>query len=369
MAISRLIISNFRNLIKVDISPLTQGFNIFYGNNGSGKTSLLETIYYLGHRRSLRNTAADCLPNHHAHEFVVFAEVGSAQDKIVPMGIQRSRHGVVRVKIAGQETHAIADSVTILPMRLINVHSHQALFAAPAARRKYLDWGAFYYYANFQEVWVRFKKTLQQRNAVLKNYIAPEVRANWDQQLIVAAQAFHELRANYVLALLPQINHIFTCSAAELFDIAPLKFAYYPGWPDACAYADLLLKNLAYDLAIGYTKEGPHRADLLVNMAHALAKDILSAGQQKLLVCAMILAQGRLFERRRSSKLLYLVDDLPAELDSHSRKWLLRALAAQQAQIFVTVVEEKVLDEMLATIDGPIKLFHVKHGEINEMTG
>lgn len=369
MAISRLMISNFRNLIKVDISPLTQGFNIFYGNNGSGKTSLLETIYYLGHHRSLRNTAADYVLNQRACEFVVFAEVSTTQGEIIPLGMQRNRDGPLRVKIAGQETQAIADSVAILPMRLINVHSHQILFSAPVARRKYLDWGAFYYYANFQDSWLRFKKTLQHRNAVLKNSLAQAIRANWDRQLIVAAHAFHDLRANYVASLLPQINYVLTHAAAELFDIAPLQFAYYPGWNDSVAYADVLLKNLAHDLALGYTKAGPHRADLLVNMAHALARDILSAGQQKLLVCAMILAQGLVFEQRLNRKLLYLVDDLPAELDSSSRTWLMRALAAQQAQIFVTVVEEKILDEMVATVTGPIKLFHVKHGEINEMTG
>jgi DNA replication and repair protein RecF len=367
MAIDRLVIRNFRNLIDVDLKLTTHGVNLLYGGNGSGKTSFLEAIYYLGHRRSLRAINTENLINYGALSFTVFGSLIQADGQIIPVGIERLPHSAPHVRIAGENSHSAASLAAVLPMRFINVHSHQLLSGPPLSRRKYLDWGLFYGIEGFQEVWLRFQKILQQRNSLLKKRITTIELAGWTQQLIKVATVFDELRKNYVASLLPQLNSMLLDNLANFFNVSDLTISYYHGWDNNYSYAEVLSANLVQDLERGMTHLGPHRADLRVQMPRSLAKDILSAGQQKLLVCAMMLAQGLLLGQQINKQLLYLIDDLPAELDSCSRSCLLNILSTQQAQVFITVVEAKLLDEILTTIKVPVKLFHVKHGTITEI--
>ena len=110
-------------------------------------------------------------------------------------------------------------------------------------------------------------------------------------------------------------------------------------------YQYVLEESIEKDMQLGYTQFGPHRADLKVTISRIPAKDILSRGQQKLLVCAMILAQGALLQSHANKRPIYLVDDLPSELDAVSRSNLIALLSKQAAQVFVTAIERDALND------------------------
>jgi DNA replication and repair protein RecF len=367
MALSHLSISNFRNLVKVELQPISSGFNLFYGQNGSGKTSLLEAIYYLGHRRSFRSQHNDHLIRYGFEQFNIFSKIKDPSGQEQPLGVERNQEGTSRARLGGQDIATISELVNFLPMRLINVHSHYLIEGSPGYRRKYLDWGIFYQSTDFQAIWFRFKRILKQRNAALKSRASMSEIASWTDRFAEIAQSFHELRLGYIESLLPILMGILSDKIADFYDVSELTIDYHAGWDETKNLKELLQLNLPKDVERGYTQYGPHRADLTLKIGAIPAKDVLSTGQQKLLICGMILAQGALLAQQVHRSPLYLVDDLPAELDSDSRHWLIANLLAQQSQVFVTAVEHEGVSEVVNHLSSPIKMFHVKHGLVSEM--
>lgn len=368
MALSQLFINNFRNLERIELNPLTCGFNFLYGQNGSGKTSFLEAIYYLGHRRSFRSANADHLIRYSSDRLNVFCNIINELDQsTIPMGLERLQEGDFRVRINGEEISTISALAFFLPIRLINVHSHFLLEGSPGYRRKYLDWGIFYQNQEFQAVWQRFNRLLRQRNAALRLRASFKELQSWTEALAAAALAFHDLRRSYLEQLLPLLRSILSTGLSPFFDLSDLTMDYQAGWDESQPYPALLRANLAKDLERGHTQFGPHRADLRFKIGQIPVKEVLSTGQQKLLVCGMIVAQGALLAQQTNKQPIYLVDDLPAELDCNSRHWLIQKLAEQQAQVFVTAVEQEAISGILAQLSCAVKMFHVKQGTINEV--
>src|SRR5690242_18531297 len=109
MALSQLFIRDFRNLAQVELQLLTQGFNIFYGKNGSGKTSFLEAVYYLSHRRSFRSLNAEHLIRYNAKGFNLFGKIVDSAERELPLGLERPHKGECRVRLAGEEVKTIAE--------------------------------------------------------------------------------------------------------------------------------------------------------------------------------------------------------------------------------------------------------------------
>lgn len=366
MVLSFLSITDFRNLAQVELHPLTTGFNFLYGKNGSGKTSFLEAIYYLGHRRSFRSLNAAHLIRYLYNRFCVFGKINDQHGQMIPLGIERLQQGECRIRADGQDIATISELAAFLPIRLINVHSHYLLEGSPAFRRKYLDWGMFYQNKEFHAVWFRFRRLLKQRNAALRRKALPRELAGWTQQLAEAGALFHQLRLTYIEQLLPILQDILTNNLSAFFKVADLQISYQPGWDTRLNYGEALAASISRDIERGTTQYGPHRADLSLCFNDIPAKDVLSTGQQKLLVCGMIVAQGILLEKQVHKTPIYLIDDLPAELDVQSRRWLLNTLADQKAQVFVTAVEAEAMSELLAQMEVSVKMFHVKQGSIQE---
>ena len=170
-----------------------------------------------------------------------------------------------------------------------------------------------------------------------------------------------QLRQDYVKNLSPLIDSM----AQELLGLANLNIQYEAGWNNAMSFASALTHHYSDDLRYGSTQQGPHRADLDISINDMSAKHFLSRGQQKLLICAMILAQGTLLTKDMNKKLIYLVDDLPSELDEQSKQRLISLLSKQQTQVFITAIESKpILDLVNSESDLPSKVFHVKHGQV-----
>jgi len=357
MSISVLRMGDFRNLAAAELSPVSEGLNVIYGNNGSGKTSLLEAIHYLGLGRSFRSGNTAQLIRHSASKLTIFANLALPMENNLSLGMERGLDGSMRLRIAEKDAASLAEIASHLPTRVINTHSHQLLESGPSHRRAYLDWGLFYQQSEFLSCWRHFERVLKQRNALLKERCTKFELTCWSEELVKYATLLDIFRQQYIEQLVPFI-HVATQS---LLDLPALQISYFRGWDEAVDYAEKLDDSYLDEYRLGHTFLGPHRADLDIKIDGIPVKHFLSRGQQKLLVCAMILAQGMLLADQTNKRPIYLLDDLPAELDGQGRQKLISLLTKQKTQAFITAIEKETIASALIK-ETAVKMFHVEHG-------
>lgn len=359
MALTQLNITNLRNLISVELEPLPTGFNLIYGNNGGGKTSLLEAIHFLSLARSFRSSLPDRIINKEAAGFAVFAQILADHQQFIPVGIERHKDKSSKIRLAGQDLQSIAEVTRLLPIRLINAQNYNLLDGGPIFRRKYLDWGVFYLKNDFLSLWHRLDKALKQRNAALRSRLPKQEVAIWTRELIEASIPFNQARQEYIQYLAPLLLNMLP----ELLMIdVDIEIDYQRGWSPHFDYEEVLADSYLRDSFLTYTQFGPHKADLKIQINRTPAKDFLSRGQQKLFVCAMILAQGILLQKLTQKQPIYLIDDLPSELDNNSLKRLIELLKQQETQVFITAIEPSTIKEF---VNDSAKMFHVEQGKIH----
>lgn len=342
---------------------MTYGLNVLYGQNGSGKTSLLEAIYYLSTGRSFKTATATRLIQKDQAMFSVVAQLERANSRQIPIGVERNLAGLSKMRMAEQDVASHVELTALLPLRIINAQSHQLFEAGPIFRRKFIDWGLYYAEEAFVSCWRHYERALKQRNILLREAKPRREIAVWTAELAKYGLVLHQFRSAYVAKL----NFAAAQIAKLLLATQDLEFCYKSGWNTEKSLAEALDEAIFSDLAAGYTQYGPHRADFDININSQSARHFLSRGQQKLLICAMILAQGMLLFEQTNKGLIYLIDDLPAELDVQSRHLLMSLLAKQQTQIFITAIEKEIVCDALQAESMPImKLFHVEHGKVVE---
>ncbi|MGE8408201.1 MAG: DNA replication/repair protein RecF [Pseudomonas sp.] len=361
MSLSRVSVTAVRNLHAVTLSPSPR-INILYGDNGSGKTSVLEAIHLLGLARSFRSVRLNPVIQYEQATCTVFGQVALEDGATSNLGVSRERQGDFTIRIDGQNAKGTAQLAEILPLQLINPDSFRLLEGAPKIRRQFLDWGVFHVEPRFMGTWQRLQKALRQRNSWLRHGTLDAVsQAAWDRELCLASAEIDEFRRNYIKALKPVFEQILS----ELLELEGLTLSYYRGWDKDRELTDVLAASIQRDQQMGHTQAGPQRADLRLRLGANNAADILSRGQQKLVVCALRIAQGHLVSQARRGQCIYLVDDLPSELDEQHRRALCRLLEDLRCQVFITCVDHELLREGWQ-MDTPVALFHVEQGRITQ---
>ena len=364
MSLDQLSIHHVRNLREVRLSGL-QRVNVFYGANGSGKTSILEAIHLLGMARSFRGTSAKTLISHGEAACVVHG-VGSgmAARARVSLGVERKLTGELSLRINSEPARTVAELVERLPVQVINASTFDLLTGAPQARRHYLNWGVFHVEHRFYPEWQRFQRCIKQRNSCLRRDKLPaQDLIAWTRELARAGGRINDYRQSYFAQLAPLFREIMRRLLPQLED---LELRLRQGWDRRLSYEDALDATRNSDLEKGFTQLGPQRADLKVMVAGRHAADTLSRGQQKLVVCALKLAQGRLMQGLGSLSCLYLVDDLPSELDEAHGRRVCEELDAIGAQVFITCVEPQDVLRIWSAIEAPT-MFHVEHGLVESI--
>lgn len=339
--------------------------NLIYGENGSGKTSILEAINLLALGRSFRSHKHKPLINHHQQSFTVFGRVQTDDDSEVPIGISRHLDGDASFKANGVLVPSAADLAAYLPVQVMNSDTFLLLEGSPKIRRQFIDWLVFHVEPNFFPAWKSIQRCLKHRNSLLRrDRIDPFELATWDQELVGLTDKIHEFRTQ----CMAQFQETFAELLKEFINIDGIALGYYRGWDKDKAYEDVLTTGFERDKRQGFTQSGSHRADLKITVNGLDAAEVLSRGQQKLLVCALKIAQGYVFTRITGRKSIYLVDDLPSELDEKHRALLVHWLDTMGTQVFVTGVER----EMLASswrdkTEITPKMFHVEQGKVTEV--
>lgn len=356
MALTRLEVLHLRNLTKVIIEP-AQTFNLIYGENGSGKTSLLEAIYLLGLGRSFRSRNVNHLIQAGMESVTVFGILQENTEWEIPLGIERHKDGTIQIRVQQHNVLSIAELAHYLPIQLINQDSYQLLLGSPKFRRQFIDWALFHVEQSFFTLWKRFQRSLQQRNAALRNKASIAELKLWDKEYIDTALQLDTLRKQ----LLQQYITVFKPILNQLSDINEIELIYRQGWNSELTLEQAVAESIVRDRQFGFTHDGPHRADLDIKVGKTPASQFLSRGQQKVLTYSLLLAQGQLLAEKTERKCIYLIDDMPAELDQNHISAVLKQLDKMQAQIFITCVEPASINSFL-TAKG--KMFHVEHGQV-----
>ncbi len=353
MALQRLNIVNIRNISRQELI-FSNDINVLYGSNGSGKTSVLEAIYMLSTGKSFRAQRMAAAVQHGAEGAVIEAWMQNTSIKLQKKGAKKAQFFV-----ANQVTNSIVELARLLPVQLLSLQGYQLLNAPPEERRKFFDWTMFHVEPGFLKLWQDFHRTLKQRNAVLRDkYSQNDGALNfWTEKLVETGCDLHETRLRVLKDWLEYTKNY----CQDMPGVKNLSLDYLPGWnAEEVDYAERLALSLRQDSALGYTRFGPHRADLQISVAGEPAQQMLSTGQQKTFVAALQLAQSQWVADCTDKHPVLLIDDLPSELDKQARAKLSETLSKTPSQIFITSVEKKAFSTLLKT--RPQKMFHVEHG-------
>lgn len=358
MPIRQLKVQGLRNLAPLDLS-FSPSVNFIYGENGSGKTSLLEAINLMASGKSFRTSQ---LKHLHAQDHDRIDMALSVEDEHLgscQLDSLRLKAGEHLLKLNGSVLTAQSEAAHWLPVQVIDPTTFKLLAGSPDERRQFIDWGVFHVEQNFIDQWKVFRKQLKQRNAVLKQQEL-EWLPIWTAGFVESALAIDAFRLDYLKRFKPEFERIL----ALLDGSIKVSLAYYPGWDKEQELLEVLNRQQERDLVLGYTQAGPHRAELRIKVDKQPAAEILSRGQQKTVVAALKIAQGALFQAETGRRTIYLVDDLASELDEKHRFALCKLLEDLKCQVFITSIDKEQLINCWHPQQS--KVFHVEQGNLHE---
>ena len=425
--LTQLSIHQLRNLQAVHLQ-LGQ-CNVFVGPNGSGKTSLLESLYLLSRGKSFRHHQPKRYISHHAPHATVYAKFDNGRS----MAIQKAQDASSIMRLDQQTVYVQSALTKQLPTLLIDPSSMDILEVGSGSRRQLLDWITFHVKPGFHPQWLSYQRLLKQRNALLKqsprlsNYQLQELAA-WDKGLANHAALITHYRQQAFEEWQPLFNTLIQQLLPDYAPFIQLKFA--AGYNTEMALDELLQQRLAQDCQTGYTRIGCHRADVqvlwvedeaarqqvtaqqsvesvsedtqpyeveqdsfydfdesydseeatLLGNVREQAANVLSRGEKKLLITALRLSQLPLLATANDKATnsnpsvsedemlpLVLLDDITAELDDRALTILLRSLSQLSCQVFITSLEPQIMDKIWDYWP-QAKLFHVKQAQVAEET-
>lgn len=415
MHVTRLDIRRLRRFDEVQLLP-GSGLNLITGDNGAGKTSVLEALHLMAYGRSFRARVRDGLIRHGDDATEVFVEwrerwpgaaeagpdtgsspaagatgnlaglgtglpgtgdatfVGGATGSLSAAGVtaqtaERTRRAGLRHsgrdwegRLDGQRVAQLGDLCAALAVVSFEPGSHALITGAAENRRRYLDWGLFHVEQHFLPLWRRYARALRQRNALLKARAGDDQLDAWDRELAEAGEPLSQYRQRYLEAIEPRVARL----AAELApSLGALRLEHLPGWRrDEFALVDALLFCRDRDRLAGFTSVGPHRADWRIGFGALPGREALSRGQAKLTALTSLLAQAEHHAAMCMDWPVICLDDLASELDRHHQARVLDWVRTSGAQAFITGTESP---PGLVASNGATTLFHVEQGLVQKL--
>jgi DNA replication and repair protein RecF len=355
--INRLNINAVRNIDSCTIDP-SPSINLIHGENGSGKTSVLEAIQTLATGKSFRSSKLDTLVKIGCDELTVYAELIHGHR----VGFSKKLKQPATIVLDGDKTKSWEHVARALPTLVLESSSFQLVDGGPKIRRSYLDWGVFHVEPNFIVCWRKLMRCLTHRNKLLKQRSVNEDELSaWSNEFCICAAEVDRLRSSYLAKLVPYFDEVLKKLVPET--AGEFQLVYQRGWDVDEDLGLVLRRSHDLDRKYGATQSGPHRAEIAIRVDGVRAADLLSRGQSKLLVIALKISQGQFLADSSGHQCSYLVDDLAAELDLKNRGLVLSLLISQGAQLFLTAVNKA---DLLDGLDSSLlpATFHVERGII-----
>lgn len=352
MSLAELRIENLRCVESAELA-FSAELNLIAGENGAGKTSVLEAIFLLGRGRSFRTRSSERLIRHGCAALTVFGRTDDLPAK--QAGVEIAADGGTRARIDGSNAQSLLDLSGVLPVQAIDPEIHKLVDQGPERRRRWLDWLVFHVEPTFGLNWARYSRALKQRNAALRSGIG-DVGA-WDSELVRHGEAMTQARHRVVTMLIPRLLKTF-----ERFGHLDVSVGFFSGWAAGSSLEEALRSNQEKDRARGMTASGPHRADVALRRNNRVARETLSRGQQKLTAIAMIVSQLQLLQDELGMSATLLLDDPAAELDEKNLQRLFDELGSLRCQMIATSLTPET-----ALFQAPKATFHVELGRVKQV--
>ena len=331
LLLRRLVVRDFRNLERVELAPPPEGI-VLIGENGHGKTNLLEAIYYLQLLRSVRGARDQDLVRFGAGGFHVAAEAGAGPDerRAVAVGFDRVAKRK-KATLGGAEPPRLSDALGALPSVIFSPGDVQLVAGAPSERRRYLDVVLALTSRRYLQALQGYRGALARRNAALRDVArlgGSDARAAvWEPALAEHGAVLWRERVAWVEQAAPEFSRL--CSAIGERGVGRMRYttALAPGADVAGALADALAAKRALDVRRGLTHAGPHRDDVELLLDGRDLRLFGSAGQQRTAAIALRMLEAATLRDRSGATPLFLLDDPFAELDARRSHRILELLA------------------------------------------
>lgn len=371
MSLVSLTSHNFRNLVSASI-PLHPKLNFFIGDNGSGKSSILESLFFVGHGKSFRTSKVEHLVTHDNNEFVINVK----SDNDLQLGISKNfLHGTTQIRVNGENQNRLSVLAQNIAVQIVTPESFKLFFGGAKERRRFVDLGMFHVKQSFPSLWRDFAKLLKQRNALIRNKVNKAELAYWTESFAQYSEQVSVLREEYIASLTEQLTESLKVLLPTLAE--KVSIHYSRGWSQKKSLVEYLNESYEREFSYGYTLYGAHKFDVKFLYGKMPIETQLSRGQQKLFLLALTFAQANLIAKVNRVKPILLIDDIGAELDVKSRALLFSLIEITNCQTLITAIDNSVLADFLKPSsiesgddnDGNLgenyNMFHVKHGKIS----
>jgi DNA replication and repair protein RecF len=362
MYLKYLSISNFKNIEQLDIdcSPV---LNCFVGNNGEGKTNLLDGIYYLSMCKS-KFVSSDYVNIRNREEYFML-KAGYSNDgneESASCGIKRN--GKKSFKYNSKEYRKLSEHIGVIPLVFITPSDTSMINSGSEERRKFLNSVISQTDRQYLDALIRYNNVLMNRNKMLK-YKASDIDFGFidalNEQMSVYGQVVYEKRKTVLESFLPVFQEIYDAVSGGK-DTVGLS---YRSDLDKGTLKSLLDASIERDCALQYTSAGIHRDDLIMEINGRTLKSSGSQGQQKTYLIAMMMTQFRIIKQHAGILPILLLDDIFDKLDTERVERLIAFVTGNGfGQIFLTDSNKSRLDSLLDKTDACYKLFRMDSGNV-----
>jgi len=349
--ISKLKIHNFRN-IKFKEFEFSQQINIFHGNNGVGKTSILEAIHFLSSGKSFRKGNFKTLINFNSDNLTVYLEcLLSANPSSI--SVNKSNNGKWKGKINNTYLNKQFEITNILPVVSIDPEVYRLVDFGPLYRRNFLDWLVFHVKHDYLLLWKKVYKCIKQLNLLYKSKAHVDQIELWESTFVDLSIKLNNVRENVFLEILP---NIYKLSSFMQEEINNLCVEFKKGWSKDISLKEQMTMDRKKNLLYGQLQHGPHKMDIKINTGTQQASQTLSRGQKKLLSITFYMAYIQYLNLNDVNPILCL-DDFDAEIDKDKLFKSADFFKKTTSQIFITSVQKNKIYRAFPKAE----LFHVKH--------
>ena len=360
MHLRKISILNFKNIADAELE-LSEGINCFTGDNGAGKTNVLDAVYYMSMSKSSFSMTDGQSLRHDEEFFVLDGAYRTDEGKSENIVCTFSHRTGKTMKRNGKEYERMSDHIGLIPAVMVSPADSALITDSADERRRYLNAFISQLDRTYLRAVMRYKTVLQERNTLLKMSQDTSMLDIYDARLTELADTIYRRRREMVEALRPLTAEYY---AALSGDREQVELSYRSDLDEA-PMERLLLESRERDFVNRYTSRGVHRDDMVLKIGGYPLRKYGSQGQQKSFLLALKLAQYSIVADRSGERPILLLDDLFDKLDMNRVEELLRLVSGERfGQIFITDCNKVRLQSVLDKAHADYALFTVSNGAI-----
>lgn len=365
MILKRISILNYKNLEQVELS-FSPKLNCFFGQNGLGKTNLLDAVYFLSFCKSAGNPIDSQNICHDADFFVIqgFYEAADGTPEEIYCGMKRRQKK--QFKRNKKEYTRLSDHIGFLPLVMVSPADSELIAGGSDERRRFMDVVISQYDKEYLDALIRYNKALVQRNTLLKSEqpVEEELFLVWEEMMAQAGEVVFRKREAFIREFIPIFQSFYSFISQ---DREKVGLSYDSHARDA-SLLEVLKESRARDQIMGYSLRGVHKDELNMLLGDFPIKREGSQGQNKTYLVALKLAQFDFLKRTGTTVPLLLLDDIFDKLDASRVEQIIKLVAGDSfGQIFITDTNREHLDRILHKVGSDYKMFRVEQGTVAEM--